>query len=206
MTIMIMKCRSDRNHACQIRTRPYCFQWTKVSLIVPTSSLRKLNPAEEHSFALILFEQYFQAFKQLSSMSTQKISPQKQQDLQTQYQNYKNTLQSLAGKIGDVEQEQEEHKYAGFHFHYHHILTHSRLVLESLNTLPSDRKCFRMINGVLVERTVGDVLPTLKTNSEGLAKVLEELVGQYRGKQDEMEKWKVSFRCARWFLKRTSNG
>jgi chaperonin cofactor prefoldin len=71
-------------------------------------------------------------------------------------------------------------------------LTLFRLVLESLNTLPSDRKCFRMINGVLVERTVGDVLPTLKTNSEGLAKVLEELVGQYRGKQDEMEKWKVS--------------
>jgi prefoldin subunit 2 len=44
-------------------------------------------------------------------MATQKITPQKQQDLQTQYQNYKNLLQSLASKIGDVEQEQEEHKY-----------------------------------------------------------------------------------------------
>jgi hypothetical protein len=28
-----------------------------------------------------------------------------------QYQNYKNTLQTLAQKIGDVEQEAEEHKY-----------------------------------------------------------------------------------------------
>jgi hypothetical protein len=31
-------------------------------------------------------------------------------DLQLQYTNYKNTLQQLAQKIGDVEQEAEEHK------------------------------------------------------------------------------------------------
>jgi prefoldin subunit 2 len=64
-------------------------------------------------------------------------------------------------------------------------------VLETLTPLPEDRKCFRMINGVLIERTVKDVIPALKTNSEGLAKVLEDLVKQYKGKQDEMEKWKV---------------
>jgi len=48
-----------------------------------------------------------------------------------------------------------------------------------------------MINGVLVERTVKDVVPALKTNSEGLKQVLDELVLQYKSKQDEMEKWKV---------------
>lgn len=48
-----------------------------------------------------------------------------------------------------------------------------------------------MINGVLVERTVKDVVPALKTNSEGLKKVLEELMKQYRNKQAEMETWKV---------------
>lgn len=47
-----------------------------------------------------------------------------------------------------------------------------------------------MVNGVLVERTVADVLPTLQTNSEGLRKVLDELVKSYKGSQDEMEKWK----------------
>ena len=31
-------------------------------------------------------------------------------ELQTTYQNYKNTLQTLAQKIGDIEQETEEHK------------------------------------------------------------------------------------------------
>ncbi|KAK4220185.1 putative prefoldin subunit 2 [Rhypophila sp. PSN 637] len=101
-------------------------------------------------------------------------SQKKQQDLQLQYSTYKNTLQQLAQKIGDVEQEAEEHK----------------LVLETLGPLPGDRKCFRMINGVLVERTVKDVVPALQTNNEGLKKVLEDLVKQYRTKQDELEKWK----------------
>jgi len=71
------------------------------------------------------------------------------------------------------------------------ILTHIRLVLETLEPLPGDRKCFRMINGVLTERTVKEVVPILKTNSDGLKKALEELVKQYKTKQDDMEKWKV---------------
>ena len=49
-----------------------------------------------------------------------------------------------------------------------------------------------MINGVLIEKTVKDVTPALETNSEGLKKVLEELVKQYKRQQEDMEKWKVS--------------
>lgn len=49
-----------------------------------------------------------------------------------------------------------------------------------------------MINGVLIERTVQDVVPALKTNAEGLAKVLDDLVKQYKTRQEELEKWKVS--------------
>jgi chaperonin cofactor prefoldin len=71
------------------------------------------------------------------------------------------------------------------------ILTRFRLVLETLEPLSGDRKCFRMINGVLTERTVKEVVPILKTNSDGLKKTLEELVKQYKLKQDDMEKWKV---------------
>lgn len=50
-----------------------------------------------------------------------------------------------------------------------------------------------MINGVLVERTVKDIIPALKTNSEGLRSALETLVKQYKSKQEEMEKWKVGW-------------
>ncbi|KAK5172120.1 Cochaperone prefoldin complex subunit [Saxophila tyrrhenica] len=103
------------------------------------------------------------------------MSAKKQQELQAQYSNYKETLQAIAQKIGDVEQETEEHK----------------LVLETLGPLSGERKCFRMINGVLVERTVSDVLPALQTNADGLKEVLESLVKQYQSKQEEMDKWKV---------------
>ena len=55
-----------------------------------------------------------------------------------------------------------------------------------------------MINGVLIERTVKDVIPALKTNSDGLKKVLDELLKQYKVKQDELDKWKV--RCRSRFF------
>lgn len=67
-----------------------------------------------------------------------------------------------------------------------------RAVLETLEPLSGDRKCFRMINGVLAERTVKDVVPALKTNAEGLDKVLKELTVQYKTKNEELEKWKAS--------------
>ncbi|KAB8250926.1 putative prefoldin subunit 2 [Aspergillus flavus] len=108
--------------------------------------------------------------------SQQQVNPKRQQELQLQYSNYKNTLQQMAQKIGDIEQEAEEHK----------------LVIETLEPLPEERKCFRMVNGVLVERTIKDVLPTLKTNSDGLKQVLEELLKQYKSKQTELDNWKVS--------------
>ncbi|KAI1916155.1 Cochaperone prefoldin complex subunit [Ophidiomyces ophidiicola] len=107
-------------------------------------------------------------------MATPQVNSKKQQELQAQYSTYKNTLQQLAQKIGDIEQETEEHK----------------LVVETLEPLSGDRKCFRMINGVLVERTVKDVIPALKTNSDGLKQVLDELLKQYKSKQDEMDNWK----------------
>ncbi|KAM0347070.1 hypothetical protein ACHAPU_005009 [Fusarium lateritium] len=106
--------------------------------------------------------------------SSAQVPAKKQQDLQVTYSNYKNTLQQIAQRIGDIEQEAEEHK----------------LVLETLDPLSEDRKCFRLINGVLVERTVKDVKPALKTNQEGLRKVLDDLVKQYKTKQDDLEKWK----------------
>ncbi|CAG8909467.1 unnamed protein product [Penicillium egyptiacum] len=116
-------------------------------------------------------------------MSSQKqIDPKKQQELQHQYTNFKNTLQQLAQKIGDIEQEAEEHK----------------LVIETLDPLAADRKCFRMVNGVLVERTVKDVLPTLKTNSDGLKQVLEDMLKQYKSKQSELDTWKVSVSPVSW--------
>lgn len=41
-----------------------------------------------------------------------------------------------------------------------------RIVVDALNNVDEDRKCFRLINGILVQRTVKDVKPTLTTNRD----------------------------------------
>lgn len=41
-----------------------------------------------------------------------------------------------------------------------------RLVIDTLKDVDASRKCFRLVGGVLVERTVKEVLPALESNKE----------------------------------------
>ncbi|KAG0222690.1 hypothetical protein BGW42_006398 [Actinomortierella wolfii] len=91
------------------------------------------------------------------------------QELTATYNQMKNELQSLAQKIGELETEADEHT----------------LVLDTLTPLDGDRKCFRLVGGVLVERTVKEVLPALKTNQEGIRNVTMQLVQKYKAKEEE---------------------
>ena len=45
------------------------------------------------------------------------------------------------------------------------------LVLKTLEPLDKGRKCFKQTGDVLVERTVGDVLPDVRTNKQQLDQV-----------------------------------
>ena len=47
------------------------------------------------------------------------------------------------------------------------------VVYKALEPLDADRKCFRQIGDVLVERTVAEVLPAVKTNRDQLLEVRE---------------------------------
>jgi prefoldin subunit 2 len=49
-------------------------------------------------------------------------------------------------------------------------LSFFRLVIDSISPLEPERKCFRMVGGVLVERTIKEVLPALETNFNGVSK------------------------------------
>jgi prefoldin subunit 2 len=94
-------------------------------------------------------------------------------ELQGQYDRFKSTLSQLSQKIGELESEADEHK----------------LVLETLTPLDKGRKCFRMVGGVLVEKTVGEVIPLLETTKSGLEKALETLASDYKKTEKDLHKW-----------------
>lgn len=64
------------------------------------------------------------------------------------------------------------------------------MVIENLKTVNEDRKCYRMIGGVLCERTVKEVLPVLQNNKEQLTKVIEAITEQLTKKGTEINDYK----------------
>ncbi|KAG4303219.1 hypothetical protein PCANB_000611 [Pneumocystis canis] len=103
-------------------------------------------------------------------MTTQK---QNESNISQQYNLYKHSLQQLAQKISDLEVEYNEHM----------------LVIETLMNHPSERKCFQMIGGVLVEKNVKETLPSLKTNQEKIKSTIEQLLKQYKSQEKQFNKW-----------------
>lgn len=51
-------------------------------------------------------------------------------------------------------------------FHAKQPMLSFSMVIENLKIIAPDRKCFRLVGGVLVERTVKDVLPALVSNRD----------------------------------------
>ncbi|ORX77074.1 Prefoldin beta-like protein [Basidiobolus meristosporus CBS 931.73] len=91
------------------------------------------------------------------------------QEIVAQFNSMKQELQAIAQKVGELEMESEEHK----------------LVIDTISPLDPERKCFRLVGGVLVERTVKDVLPALQTNQDGIKQVIEQLLQNYKKKEED---------------------
>ncbi|EIE92148.1 hypothetical protein G6F46_000759 [Rhizopus delemar] len=108
-------------------------------------------------------------------MSTQRPSDA---ELTQKYNQFKSELQQIAQKIGELESEVEEHK----------------LVIDSISPLEPERKCFRMVGGVLVERTVREVLPALETNYSGIKQVIESLLQSYKRKEEEFVEFQKKYK------------
>jgi len=55
------------------------------------------------------------------------------------------------------------------------IVATINVVLDILGSLDSSRKCYRLVGGVLVERTVGEVVPAVQRNRDGIQDILKKM-------------------------------
>ena len=66
--------------------------------------------------------------------------------------------------------------------------------------MDAGRRCFRLVGGVLVERTVGEVLPAVERNQAGLKDIVQRITEQREAKlkilADFQEKYKIRMKGA----------
>merc|ERR1712203_28 len=86
------------------------------------------------------------------------------------FNNLRQEQRSIATKTNELQQDLNEHN----------------IVIETLNGVDGDRKCFRMVGGVLVERTVKEVVPALVNNRDKMGKLIGSLEKQLTEKGEEI--------------------
>ena len=59
-----------------------------------------------------------------------------------------------------------------------------------MSKLEDSRKAFRLIGGVLTERTVGEILPIVTANFDGIKQILETLESNLKSKDAERKAYK----------------
>mmetsp|Transcript_6296 Transcript_6296/g.17677 ORF Transcript_6296/g.17677 Transcript_6296/m.17677 type:complete len:136 (+) Transcript_6296:82-489(+) len=100
----------------------------------------------------------------------EKLTPQQ---VQATFQQIEKQCSALINKIAELEQEVNEHN----------------LVLKAFEKVEPTRRCFRMVGGVLVERTVVDVSPAVKDNQEKVKKLVQQLQEQLAKNTAERSKF-----------------
>mmetsp|Transcript_3092 Transcript_3092/g.10441 ORF Transcript_3092/g.10441 Transcript_3092/m.10441 type:complete len:132 (+) Transcript_3092:158-553(+) len=102
-----------------------------------------------------------------------------EQEVIAKFNQMRQDVMNISTKINELDMEKQEHQ----------------LVVDAIQPLDKDRKCFRLIGGVLVERTVGEVIPAIARNKEGLDEVTSRLGKSLEAKKKELadfqEKYKI---------------
>ncbi|XP_062849442.1 prefoldin subunit 2 [Trichomycterus rosablanca] len=93
------------------------------------------------------------------------------------FQRMRQEQRSMASKAAELEMEINEHS----------------LVIDTLKDVDPSRKCYRLVGGVLVERTVKEVLPALENNKEQISKIVESLNTQMQTKGRELTEYRERY-------------
>ncbi|KAG9346655.1 hypothetical protein JZ751_006966 [Albula glossodonta] len=98
------------------------------------------------------------------------------------FQRMRQEQRSMAAKVAELEMEINEHS----------------LVIDTLREVDPSRKCYRLVGGVLVERTVKEVLPALESNKEQaslyyISKIVDSLSTQMQTKGRELTEYRERY-------------
>ena len=93
---------------------------------------------------------------------------------QAKYNDFKQKLEQLQAKIIELGHDKDEHD----------------IVLQTLESTNSDRKCYRMVGGALVASDVKTTVPILNTKKEFLTTTISKMKEELIKTAEEFEKWK----------------
>ena len=104
------------------------------------------------------------------------LSAEEQQKIVNGFQALRDEQTQLVQKTQDLEMDLKEHD----------------LVLSTLSTITDkQRRCYRMIGGVLIEHTVGEVVPALESNREQINNVIESFKQKTEEKGKDLAAYKL---------------
>lgn len=106
------------------------------------------------------------------------LTAEEQQKIVSGFQALRDEQTQLVQKTQDLEMDLKEHD----------------LVLSTLSTITDkQRRCYRMIGGVLIEHTVGEVVPALQGNREQINNVIESFKQRTEDKAKELTAYKQKY-------------
>uniref|UniRef100_A0A6N2NHW5 Prefoldin subunit 2 n=1 Tax=Salix viminalis TaxID=40686 RepID=A0A6N2NHW5_SALVM len=104
--------------------------------------------------------------------------PINEQVVANMYSAMRNELNQIYSKITELEMDVSEHS----------------LVINAIQPLDPSRRCYRMIGGVLVERTIKEVLPAVLRNKEGIEEVIARLNEAAERKKKEISDFEAKYK------------
>jgi prefoldin subunit 2 len=107
-------------------------------------------------------------------------APVDQSEIIRVFQNMMSQKEQLTAKISELAVEHAEYKR----------------VAESLKTMDGGRRCYQLLNGVLVERTVGEVAPSVAENRDSLDQVVKSMHERLGKLVEEMKVYQQRFNRA----------
>ena len=91
--------------------------------------------------------------------SSAKTAQEAEQDVALKYKQLQQETQVLVSRILEIDDERKENV----------------LVLDAIKELEDTRKCWRLVNGVLFEKTKVDLVPELETEIANIQNVIDQL-------------------------------